>query len=152
MVKSTPVNQVVSCTVILPHLQCDQIEQFIALWVTFQSLWQQLFCPNCPYFWGIFCKDVKIFHFLFISFLGNFYRHLATFYWSHRPLTTWSDTTLHLLLKDSMGPIPPSTYLSDPWIVLSLELILGQLMANVDTNLTELLPGSTMHELIKFHF
>ena len=30
--------------------QCDQIGRFIALWETFQSLWQQLFYPNCPHF------------------------------------------------------------------------------------------------------
>ena len=30
--------------------QCDQIGQFIALRATFQSLWQQLFCQNCPHF------------------------------------------------------------------------------------------------------
>ena len=29
--------------------QCDQIRQFIALVATFQSLWQQLFCPSCPH-------------------------------------------------------------------------------------------------------
>ena len=29
--------------------QCDQIGQFIALLGTFQSLRQQLFCPNCPH-------------------------------------------------------------------------------------------------------
>ena len=29
--------------------QCDQIEQFIGLWATFKSLWQQLFCLNLPY-------------------------------------------------------------------------------------------------------
>ena len=29
------------------HLdQCDQIGRFIGLWATFQSLWQQLICPN----------------------------------------------------------------------------------------------------------
>ena len=30
--------------------QCDQIGRFIALWATFQSLWQQLFCPNNPHY------------------------------------------------------------------------------------------------------
>ena len=30
---------------------------------------------------GNFCKGVKIFIFLVEFFLGNFYRHLATFYW-----------------------------------------------------------------------
>ena len=50
-----------------------------AIYCTFQSLWQQLFCPNHPYF-RQFCKGVNIFHFLVVSFLGNFYRHLASFY------------------------------------------------------------------------
>ena len=30
--------------------QCDKIGRFIAPWVTFQSLWQQLFCSNRPHF------------------------------------------------------------------------------------------------------
>ena len=30
--------------------QCVQIGQFIAISATFQSLRQQLFCPNCPFF------------------------------------------------------------------------------------------------------
>ena len=30
-----------------------------------------------------FCKCVKIYHFVVKSFLGNFYRHLAIFFWSH---------------------------------------------------------------------
>ena len=66
------------------HLdQCDQIGRFNALWATFQSLWQQLFCPDRPHFWATFVKMLKSFMFLVESFLGNFYRHLATFYWSH---------------------------------------------------------------------
>ena len=62
--------------------QCDQIGRFIALWTIFQSLWQQLFCPNQPHFYAIFGKVSKPFIFLMKYFLGNFYRHLATFYWS----------------------------------------------------------------------
>ena len=34
----------------LAREQCDQIGRFIALWATFQSLLQQLFCPNRPHF------------------------------------------------------------------------------------------------------
>ena len=30
------------------HQQCDQTGQFIGLWATFKSLWQQLICPNLP--------------------------------------------------------------------------------------------------------
>ena len=40
--------------------QCDQIGQVIPLWATFQSQWQQIFCPNNL---GIFVKASKIFHF-----------------------------------------------------------------------------------------
>ena len=29
--------------------QCDQIGQFIGLWATLQSIWQQLICPNLPH-------------------------------------------------------------------------------------------------------
>ena len=36
--------------------------QFITLWATFQSQWQQIFCPNRPHL-GNFCRGVKIFHF-----------------------------------------------------------------------------------------
>ena len=47
----------------LDRAQCDQIERFIGLWATFQSPWQQLFCPKCQHILGNFCKFVKIFHF-----------------------------------------------------------------------------------------
>ena len=46
----------------LAQKKCDQNGRFITLWVTFQSLWQQLFCPKCKHILGNFCK----------SFLGNF--------------------------------------------------------------------------------
>ena len=50
-------------TVTALSMQCDQIGRFIALWATYQSLWQQLLLPKSPIFLGIFCKGVKIFHF-----------------------------------------------------------------------------------------
>ena len=58
--------------------QCDQIGPFITLCATFQSPCQQLFCPNCKHISKSFILLAK-------SFMGNFYRHLATFYWSHYP-------------------------------------------------------------------
>ena len=76
-------DKIFSPTALIPAKQCDQTGQFIALWTIFQSLWQQLFCPNQPHFYAIFGKVSKPFIFLMKSFLGNFYRHLATFYWSH---------------------------------------------------------------------
>ena len=39
--------------------------------------------PKSTTFLGIFCKGVKIFHFSSELILGNFLKHLATFYWSH---------------------------------------------------------------------
>ena len=39
--------------------------------------------PRFATFLGNVCKGVKIYHFLLKSFLGNFYRHLAIFFWSH---------------------------------------------------------------------
>ena len=62
--------------------QCDPIGRFIGLWATFQSLLQQLICPNTPHSLAIFGQVPKSLNFLVKSFLGNFYRYLATFYWS----------------------------------------------------------------------
>ena len=39
--------------------------------------------PNSSTFFGNFVKVSKSLIFLMKSFLGNFYRNLATFYWSH---------------------------------------------------------------------
>ena len=44
--------------------RCDQIVQFIILWITFQSPGQKLFCPNCQHILGNLCKGVEIFHFI----------------------------------------------------------------------------------------
>ena len=67
---------------LISSTQCDQIGRFIALWATFLSLSQQLFCPNYHVF-RQFVKGVKIFHFYSeISFGSLFFRHLVTFYWS----------------------------------------------------------------------
>ena len=63
--------------------QCDQVGQFIGLWATFQSLGQEIVCPNLPHSKAILVKVSKSLILLVKSFLGNFYRHLATFYWSH---------------------------------------------------------------------
>ena len=60
----------------------DKIGRFNALWATFQRLWQQLICPSL-HFETISVKASKTFIFLVKSFLGIFFRHLTTFYWSH---------------------------------------------------------------------
>ena len=61
------------------NVQCHQIGRFIILWATFQSPWQQLFCPNWPNVKAISAKVSKSFILLEKYFLGYFYRHLATF-------------------------------------------------------------------------
>ena len=63
--------------------QCDQIGRFFALKATIQSQLQQLFHPNCTHCQAIFVKVSKSFILIVTSFLGNFYRHLAIFFWSH---------------------------------------------------------------------
>ena len=61
---------------------------------------------------GNFCKGVKIFHFSNGFILGNFYRHLATFYWSHcsHPLYlgictthTTNDIQVGIILKQTLS-------------------------------------------------
>ena len=90
--------------------QCDQIGRFIELWVTFQSMWQQLFCPNCPHFQAIFVNVPKSFIFLVNLFLGNFNRHLATFYW------------FHCLFSSSLTHMPLSLYFFLPLSTLTSSL------------------------------
>ena len=62
--------------------QFDQIGWFIALWATFQSLCQQLFCPNRPHSLAIFVKvsntfiiPVKLFWATFIDIWRLFTGH-----------------------------------------------------------------------------
>ena len=52
-------------------------------WASIQSRWQQFYYPNRPHCWAIFVKVSKSFIFIVKLFLGNFYIHLAIFYWSH---------------------------------------------------------------------
>ena len=84
-------------------LQCDQIGQFIELWATFQSLWQQLICPNHL---GNFCKGVKSFNFLLKSCLDNFllvtlvasHTHTLTLIHTHTPCLPVGDSKSNLKL------------------------------------------------------
>ena len=65
------------------HLQqCDQIGGFFAFWVSIQSRWQQLFFHNSSHCQAIFVTVSKSLFFLVKSFLGNFYKHLAIFYFT----------------------------------------------------------------------
>ena len=59
--------------------------------------------PKPPTFKAIFVKLSKSFIFLVKSFLGNFYRHLANFYWSH-----WTDASLlsRLIVRSKPYLIP----------------------------------------------
>ena len=68
---------------LLPPNQIQTVWQdwaIFGLWVTFQSLWQQLICPILINSEAIFVKVSNSILFLVKSFLGNFYKHLAIFY------------------------------------------------------------------------
>ena len=52
--------------------QCDLIGQLIAVWATFENLWQQLFRPNWPHFYKNFGKVSKCFVFLVKHFWATF--------------------------------------------------------------------------------
>ena len=55
-----------------------------------------------------FFKGVKIFHFSCEIFFGNFYRHLATFYWSHY----WLHSSTYLLIISPKMKFIKHSYLS----------------------------------------
>ena len=64
----------------------------------FQSLLQQLICPNLLHSQAIFVKMSKSLIFQVKSFLGNFYSHMAIFYWSHCQwyvLYSWGHQRVH---------------------------------------------------------
>ena len=83
--------------------QCDQIGRFIGLSATFQSLWQQLICPNLPDSQSISVKVSKSLIFLVKSFLGKFYRHLAIFIWSHCKRPPFVECGIDILTKADNG-------------------------------------------------
>ena len=83
--------------------QCVQIGQFIGLWATFLKPLATINLPKSPTFLDIFVKVSKAVLFLVKSFLGNFNRLLAIFFWSH---CLWVD-----ILTTSYGlchPLSPS--------------------------------------------
>ena len=60
--------------------QCDQIGCLLHFGQLFKAFGHNYFAQIADIFKQIF-KGVKIFHFFLVkSFLGNFYRRLATFY------------------------------------------------------------------------
>ena len=83
---------IIECRTWIACNHCDQIGRFIALCATIQSLWQQLISPNLLHSWAIFVNLSKSFLFLVKSYLGNFYRHLAIFFWTH----CWHQTVKNL--------------------------------------------------------
>ena len=63
--------------------QCDQIGRFIGLLGNFSKSLATIYLPKFLTFLGNFVKVSKSLIFWVKSFLGNFYRHLVIFYWSH---------------------------------------------------------------------
>ena len=62
----------------------------------FKACGNNYFAQFCPYFKVIFVKVSKSFNFLVKSILGNFYRYLATFYWSR-----WSSAKINSVNFDA---------------------------------------------------
>ena len=77
----------------------------------FSKLVATIILPKLYRFFAIFVKVMTIFHFSSEIILGNFYRHLATFYWSHcwHALVWYYDvtpvTSLYLLQMSLFGGI-----------------------------------------------
>ena len=63
--------------------QCDQIGRFFCFLGKHSKLMASIILPKLPTLVGNFCKGVKIIHYSSEIILGNFYKHLAIFYWSH---------------------------------------------------------------------
>ena len=62
--------------------QCDQIGWFIALWQLFKASGNNYFVQIAHILRQLLLRCPKSFIFTLKYFLGNFYRHLAIFYWS----------------------------------------------------------------------
>ena len=60
--------------------QCEQIGWILG---NFSKPVAKISLPKSPIFLGNFCKGVKIVNFSGEIIFGNFYRHMATLYWSH---------------------------------------------------------------------
>ena len=67
----------------ITHIQCDQIGAIYCTMGNFSKPLATIILPKSPTFLGNLCKDIKAFFFPVKSFLGKFYRHWATFFWSH---------------------------------------------------------------------
>ena len=75
--------------------------------------------PKSLTFLGDFCKGVKIFNFSSEIILGNLYRHLATFFWSH-----WTWLVQQILLSWNVKVAVAPTIVA--WIFIS-SLLIGRL-------------------------
>ena len=93
------------------NLQCIQFMQIcfrsryleITVWPDWAIYWTLgKHLSQSPLFLGNFCKGVKIYHISSEIILGNFYKHLAIFVWSHCLRAGW-----HCLLTwISLASIP----------------------------------------------
>ena len=86
----------------------------VAIFCTLSNFLKPLATINLtksPTFSDNFCKGVKIFHFLVKSFLGNFYRHLAIFFWSHCSLPTSHPHTFSTRIDPESGHGLPLSFL-----------------------------------------
>ena len=86
--------------------QCDQVGQYFGLWATFESLWQQLICPNLPHsspFLGNFCKGVKIIYFSSETIFGQLLQTFGNFYLVTLPILPFGPKSSIILESVSRG-------------------------------------------------
>ena len=80
------------CGIAGSHLVWGFVQEYAPVWPDWAIYWTlgnflkpmtTIDLPKSPTLLGNFCKGVKIYHFYSEIILGNFYRHLAIFFWSH---------------------------------------------------------------------
>ena len=81
----------------------------------FLKPWAAIKFPNLPHSWAIFVKVSKSIIFLVKSFLGNFYRHLAIFFWSH-----WAWAWLATMQRQKQ---PWFNSFCDQWVVVVVVMV-----------------------------
>ena len=85
--------------------------------------------PNLPTFLGNLCKGVKIFDFSSEIILGNIFRHLATFSWSH------SHTEIYLQHRLKVSCVinffsSGLTYMNNLWYLIFFDTKMLYLLVN----------------------
>ena len=90
----------VDAALMVPQHQRDQIGDLLDFGQLFKALGNNKFA-QISHILRQFLKGVKIYHFMVKSLLGNFYRHLAIFFWSHCSAYATLFLAINLMSKSS---------------------------------------------------